>query len=423
MPIFAPHKMYRTDYTRCVSSDPETQCPEHAIQVYENATEPQRRYWLGFIEFDDQGQLFDRRQMEAVLEDLARQPGELLIVVFVHGWKHSAAPGDDNIAGFRQALGDLAEMEAVGSENPRQVAGIYIGWRGESITVPVIKELTFWDRKNTSHKVGNGGVTEVFNRIDLIRRMKNGTAENQAGPTRLAIVGHSFGGAVVFSAVDEILSDRFIASLRASEQPVRGFGDLVILINPAFEALRYTPLSDMATETDKIDARSKTYPSGQLPVLAVLTSEADYATRYAFRVGRLLSTLFEKVRDMRRHNRVTGQTEIISQKQANVTALGHFEPYRTHTLQLQNEESPVMSSSCEQQVRLFVETTRPGWENDHPGHAISFGDVILTRTERSAGRNPYLTIRVDKRLIPNHNDIDDPRIARFLRQLIMLSSR
>ncbi|HFD40674.1 MAG TPA: esterase, partial [Anaerolineae bacterium] len=214
MPIFAPHKMYRTDYTRCVSSDPETQCPEHAIQVYENATEPQRRYWLGFIEFDDQGQLFDRRQMEAVLEDLARQPGELLIVVFVHGWKHSAAPGDDNIAGFRQALGDLAEMEAVGSENPRQVAGIYIGWRGESITVPVIKELTFWDRKNTSHKVGNGGVTEVFNRIDLIRRMKNGTAENQAGPTRLAIVGHSFGGAVVFSAVDEILSDRFIASLR-----------------------------------------------------------------------------------------------------------------------------------------------------------------------------------------------------------------
>ncbi len=423
MTFFAPYKMYRTDYTRCASSDPEAQCPEHAIQVYENPTEPQRRYWLGFIEFDDQGQLFDRRQMEAVLDDLSRQPNDLLIVVFVHGWKHSAAPGDDNVASFRQALEDLAEMEVVGSKKPRQVAGIYIGWRGASITIPVIKELTFWDRKNTAHKVGNGGVTEVFNRIDLIRRMKNGAAEDQAGPTRLAIMGHSFGGAVVFSAVDEILSDRFVASLRDPAQPVRGFGDLVILINPAFEALRYTPLSDMATETDKIDPQSKTYPPGQLPVLAVLTSEADYATKYAFRVGRGLSTLFEKVRIMRHYNRVTAQTETIDQKQANLTALGHFEPYRTHELRLQSEENPVMPSSGEQQVRLFVETTRPGWENDHPGHAIPFGEVILARTERSAGRNPYLTIRVDKRLIPNHNDIDDPRIARFLRQLIMLSSQ
>ena len=41
-----------------------------------------------------------------------------------------------------------------------------------------------------------------------------------------------------------------------------------------------------------------------MPVLVVLTSEADSATRYAFPTGRAFSTFFEKERDVERYNAV-----------------------------------------------------------------------------------------------------------------------
>jgi len=67
----------------------------------------------------------------------------------------------------------------------------------------------------------------------------------------LVIVGHSFGGAIVHSSLVQILEDRFVRtdSLSSNIQSnVEGFGNLVVLINPAFEALQFSALSDMSTE-------------------------------------------------------------------------------------------------------------------------------------------------------------------------------
>ena len=95
------------------------------------------------------------------------RPGQdILNVVFVHGWKHSAAPKDGNIETFRAALQRLAKAEQAVSHAmdlpARRVGGVYVGWRGASITWPALEELTFWDRKNTAHEVGHGDVTELL---------------------------------------------------------------------------------------------------------------------------------------------------------------------------------------------------------------------------------------------------------------------
>ena len=58
-----------------------------------------------------------------------------------------------------------------------------------------------------------------------------------------------------------------------------------------------------------------------------------------------------------------------------------------------------------------------------PGSRIEFPRSELIRTDTSAGRNPYLNIRVDGELIKDHNDIDDSRIIEFLTQLILISSQ
>jgi len=420
-----PFQQYRTVYPEvCVSSTPapSPECETHALQQLPTANGS--RYLLGFIEFDDQGQLWDRRQMSEVVGKLAGEAGtkEVLMVVFVHGWKHSAAPGDGNIETFRKVLAQLSDSEAqiakLTGAPAREVAGVYLGWRGGSVTVPLLEDATFWERKNTAQKVGHGGVTEVLSRLELIKQDKESTEPGRSS-TRLVVVGHSFGGAVVDTALAQVLESRFVQTVGPAgvQSDVAGFADLVVLINPAFEAMQFTALSDMATERGS-------YFASQLPVVLEMTSEADYATRYAFPAGRWFSTLFENTRDRQRYNAVTREQENIGEWDANIAAVGHFKPYRTHRLYPlgDRERTQLKELSTADSVRLFLQSSAD-WAHDKPGSKIPFGDVMLERTTTSAGRNPYLLAYVDKHLITGHNDIDDPRIIEFVKQLILISTQ
>lgn len=109
----APFRQYRTVYDVCVSPtpDPPTTCNANALQQIRGGNGSS--YLMGFIEFDDQGLLWNRKQMRAVQNRLLGMSAEsdLLIVVFVHGWKHNTDPTDGNIASFRGVLAGLAAAE------------------------------------------------------------------------------------------------------------------------------------------------------------------------------------------------------------------------------------------------------------------------------------------------------------------------
>ena len=420
----APLAQYRTKYDVCVSDTlpPAADCEAHALQQL--SSRDGASFLLGFVEFDDQGQLWDRKQMWAVLDKLSSESAgkDLLMVVFVHGWKHSAAPFDPNIETFRTVLAGLSSAEQqisrVTGEPQRMVAGVYFGWRGASVTMPLVKELSFWERKNTAQKVGKVGVTEVLNRLEQIRRTKDSIGTD-GSRTRLVVVGHSFGGALVHSALASALESGFVHSTGpdGTVSDVAGFGNLVVLINPAFEALLFAPLSDMSAERG-------TYFGQQLPVLAILTSEADYATRYAFPAGRAISTFFEKERVIQRYNAATRSNEIIDEEDANRAAIGHFQPYRTHRL-YPTADSTRENAQEPETVDNFALLRKLSefWVNDKPGSKIPIDSLTLERTTASAGRNPYLVTYVDRRLIRDHNDIADRRVINFLKQLILLSSQ
>jgi len=323
-------------------------CEQSAIQTYRGYTQlpeckddnesgnqlediTQAGYKLGFIEFDEHGLLYDREQMRAVLdmirnEVVYKKNNNALIVVFMHGWQHSAAPTDCNLDAFKSALARLRQAEEnVDPNSPRKVIGVYLGWRGETRTVLGFAQLTFWDRKSMAEKIGHVGLAEVLTKLEEVRNEANSAGDNSS---KLIIIGHSFGATAIYAALSQILAARFVRSSDKPGQktPIEGFGDLVVLISPAFEALSFTPLSDMSTER-------KEYPDSQLPVLAILTSENDWATRYAFPIGRAISTLFDRTEDKSRQDRfnpATSKGEVIDENQANVTAVGHFEPYWTH---------------------------------------------------------------------------------------------
>ena len=62
-------------------------------------------YSLSVIEFDDQGWYQDMDQREALMNFLDETANDdLLIVVFIHGWKHNAASADSNQRGIRSML-------------------------------------------------------------------------------------------------------------------------------------------------------------------------------------------------------------------------------------------------------------------------------------------------------------------------------
>ncbi len=400
--------MHRPNFELCTGSAAEIEevCGSFSLQeVLNPAKSTGVDYRLGFVEFDDQGQYHDRAQLNTLIDSLAEESARenLLMVVFVHGWKHNARAGDDNIENFREILTQLSDLEegfsTLQKRKPRKVTGIYVGWRGLSLDAGFLTNLSFWERKNTAHKVGRGGVIELLVRLEGIRQVDQILDEgDRSGQTRLVIVGHSFGGAVVYTALSQVLSERFL-DIEGQARSPRGFGDLVVLLNPAFEALRFANLQAMAAERS-------TYFRGQRPILAILTSEADLATKIAFPIGRRFSTLFEREKDD-------------AQEAANRSAVGHYVPYRSHHLEWTEEEQgrPLLAGA--EQSASIMASLAEAWDD---GEVLNFPGSSLRHTGAGNVRNPYLVIYVDKRIIPGHNEIYDSRLREFLRHFMLIST-
>lgn len=398
----ASNDIYRNKFSSCIAS-PQAPCESHSIQRYNENSD--NEYQIGFIEIDDQGQLRDRKQMQVLLDDLYNLASKesLLINVFVHGWHHSAQPGDPNVESFKQSLVQLSQVEhLLNKQHPRKIVGVYVGWRGDSISVPYLNFVTFWERKNTAHKVGHLGMTELLLRLDEIRNVKN----TQVPPvkSRLVVVGHSFGGAAVYSATSQILADRFVDSRngKSSVDTAKGFGDLVVLLNPAIEALSYSPLFDLA------QARCS-YFDNQLPRLVVLTSESDWATKIMFPLGRTLSTFWESHGTIVRND--CNRPLSYSEGAADRNTIGHFEPLLTHELHPAGNRTTVR-----------YKDVHSIWSQQLTGSAMLFGATELKSLGNTAPRNPFLNVKVDQLLMDGHNDIFRPEIVEFLRVLTVLST-
>jgi hypothetical protein len=400
---------------------------------------------LGFIEFDDQGQLYGDSQRLAVEQHIRQLPNkDLLIVAYVHGWKHDASATDTDAAKFRELMLSVSAAEtayaARHGKNPRTLVGVYLGWRGKSIYAPGLKELTFWDRKSTAEKVGHGKVTEVLNELESIKRQRDQEC-NGCGLTKLIIVGHSFGADVVFDALQQSMAGRFVRSQAGCTTAgdancvVEGFGDLVVLLNPAFEAMKFSALSDLSTAQGN-------YSTSQLPLVVVLTSKADWATRITFPLGRWFSTIFEKTRTNTRLNGMNNQTETIEEGSANKQAIGHFEPYQTHLLFMQGApeeqtcatESRVNQKAVDEAERAAAPTSgdttavrhdsvAKGWASDGPGRCIFFAHSTLKRSDTSAGRNPYLVVYTDAPLIKDHGDVFNVQVQEFVEQVVLIAGQ
>lgn len=395
----ASHTQYRTSAEPCNTSSKSNLC-ESAI------LEETKDYLLGFVELDDQGWLWSRDQLKTVLDRLYAEDAKqgLLMLVFVHGWKHNASSGDSNVVMFRKNLSILSRLEKAASRKEgrpaRKMVGVYVGWRGLSQNVWGLKNLTFWERKNTAHEVGRGALVELLVRLEDISNNSRVLHQGERKATQLIVVGHSFGGAATYSAIAPILVERMIETIdvKGDAHPPRGFGDLVILINPAFEAARYGVLQDVAEHTR--------FFTNQPVSLAIFTSKTDSATKAAFPLGRKVSTMFDSYQNS-------------FEKKANQTAVGHFAPYVTHDLiatsdEVKSDEAEVEDSSDK------VVSLKSGMKKSAAKKTVSFTSGLLE--PRDPTHNPFMplyVVSVDTKIIPDHNTIDTKPFLTFLREFLL----
>ena len=414
-----------------------------------------KEFDLGVVELSDDGHVANDVQRDLVFArlrelalggkgkaiDLHKSPGAV-VIVFVHGWHHRSKVCDNNLACFRRVLQALSEA---GGKDGRPVFGIYVGWRGDTLEKRA-NFLSFYNRKSTAHRIGHEGGREILRDLNNMYRDLNDRIDNgMTHPVTMVTAGHSFGGALVYSAVEGALvrelrnaDPKIPGSVHAvgrravtcgdkKVRPIRpGIGDLVVLVNPAFEARRYREfVKDETTEGQ--------YADGQLPVLLTVASEGDSAVKVAFPIGR--SVYFSAF-----PWRYRGLDDIIG--------AGHFDPQTTHNLVVTDDGGKVIHPPLAQRpepLRADTETaTRCGLnfatgdlatckcEYDVPEllsvmaeradltpskgsvHTAPNENVSLQPRKPRDPRSPFIVVRVAPEIISQHSDIYTPRFITFL---------
>lgn len=366
-------------------------------------SDPAAPYRLFIVEFDDQGcGDSERAQMQAIEDELARLDGDdPVIVVFVHGWKHNAMDDDENLDRFHQVLDHVARLEALEPpELQRPVVGVFIGWRGLSLYgFGVLEQPTFFGRKQAATRVSTGSVRE------LLGRLRHFTG---AKPDRkLVVIGHSFGGLIVFTAIAQSM----IEAAALCEDPSNfAFADLVLLVNPAFEAVRYLPIHQLV----EVRSKRKAFAPCLRPLLVTVTASNDTATGFWFPLARSLRLLAEKVASWR---------ELI----ALLKTPGHVHWMRTHVLDHPGARAVPKHRPRDEPLKANVSSARDARPshvavNCDPEAPVRFpGGAVLSHVAYDPN-NPFWMIEATPPIINGHDGIWGDAFFDFALHLVARNS-
>lgn len=231
----------------------------------QNSVVIENGYKVAFIEFGEQGSYQDPTQLKNAL-NLIQSTNKPLVITYVHGWQNNAESGD--VGKFESLLARLNRAPAIRSAG-FNVVGIYLGWRGKLTPVPVLKELSFWNRKATAERIAsNYDCYDAIASISEEARKDHGT-----GGQYTVLLGHSFGGLIVERSVAHAIN----AEIHGHADSARSMpADLVIVVNPA---------SDSILARQMIAALYSRKTEGTRPLFVSITSTGDWATGTVFPIG------------------------------------------------------------------------------------------------------------------------------------------
>ena len=386
---------------------------------------------VGVLEITDDGLVnpAQKDQVFTMVKSNLDKPNEMLMVVFAHGWHHGPHVCDRDLACFRRVMERLATSKELRHRNAI-VTGVYLGWRGESIRTKPWNNVSFWSRKNTAQHVGRTGAKEILLELDAMYHAAKKGGKNAT----MVTVGHSFGGALVFSAMKGLATgdaagiipgtdlqqtyrvvraegNRVDASKTGVKATRARLGDLVVLVNPAIEADQYKPFHADLPKSDSgkyhpPPDKDKPYDKSQLPVLLAIASTADKAVGMAFPAGRWLMAL----RDID-----------IAFDPSKRAGMGHYEPHITHKLTYPEKEfaETPRQCGCPKNFDSPVNISHKPL-NLHTTEVQDFGDLefVPQHPDTWDVHSPYLVVQTNAGVMSEHSDIYNPVFVEFLTKFI-----
>jgi hypothetical protein len=233
-------------------------------------------YRLGYVQFDDAGHYAQPGQLEHVLADIGGAADQgLILVAFTHGWKQNADAGGWSVRAFRTMLADIAEREralaADHSREPRQVAGVFLGWPGRVAALPGFNGLTWFDREDAAERIARGDYGNALLRLKQLRDSAASQGPPAGSPgNQLLLVGHSLGATMLYQRLA-------LEPLRSPGVVLTPIADLVLLLSPAI------PATD-ASALERLSATDRSL----LPPIIAITSSSDATLRTAYPLAQWL---------------------------------------------------------------------------------------------------------------------------------------
>ncbi|MEM7202849.1 MAG: hypothetical protein AAF628_21500 [Planctomycetota bacterium] len=332
---------------------------------------------IATIEFDEFGTFWHRRQLEDAIALVRQRNREaqrgVIVVMYVHGWMNNADRSLDagDLATFEAAMRALAvDLHAEGDPAPDRLVGVYLGWRGATTSIPLWRELTFWDRKDTAERIASYHVRETFFRLTK-------TAKERAD-SKVLISGHSMGGMIVAKTLGPSLSTLLLAM---GDEGIPALADMVLLQNPALDALSSLHFIEFLKRwRAKVELRHTdgTVQRARGPIMVSITSEADWVTRLAYPLGQWIDYMTTAVR---------GSTEygVPSQWQMATETHGHLDYLVSH--------------------RAWVED----------------GEIVLEPVPAAFNTTPFWVVQVSKEISRNHSDVHNPRFVELVERLTKMN--
>src|SRR5262249_49069619 len=156
---------------------------------------------------------------------------------------------DPNYVNFQKMIADLAK------DSTKQVVGVYVTWNASTGNA-ILDLASFWSRQRIADRITQSGVvTRIVSMISINR----GHSKNR---DQFIAIGHSFGARMLFAAVNSPMifasANAFPKAAPRIYKNIDAVADAVVLLNPAFEASRYTTINGLMRNEE-------TFPPTQRP--------------------------------------------------------------------------------------------------------------------------------------------------------------
>jgi hypothetical protein len=348
-------------------------------------------YKLAFVEFGEQGSYQDPSQLKNAIQ-LVEKTERPLVITYVHGWQNNAE--SDDVEKFSSLLARLNRAEAIRNAG-FNVVGVYLAWRGKLTPVPVLKELSFWNRKAAAERIAsNYDCYDAIAAISEVARKKD---------TQYTILlGHSFGGLIVERSVAHAINAEIHGHATADRSLP---ADLMIVVNPA---------SDSVLARQMIDALYDRKTEGTRPLFISITSTGDWATGTFFPIGTGLASVskgFNTVEAPGPGDKPESEREFYTHTPGhNQFLINHVTEKLPETIA--SHSIPALETNLRHNLTGDVFTLDGPNGTLELWHIKRVGDVDV----------PYWNIKVDPSIIKNHGDLWNERAEAMMAAIFRVAN-